>query len=48
MLKARKYYPFKCKTLLYYCIRYMIEKNATFYKTDEIHGKVFTDILIVG
>ena len=25
----------------------MIEKNATFYKTDEIHGKVFTDILII-
>ena len=25
----------------------MIEINATFYKTDEIHGTVFTDILIV-
>ena len=26
----------------------MIKINATFYKTDEMHGTVFTGILIVG
>ena len=26
----------------------MIEINATFYKTGEINGTVFTDILIAG
>ena len=26
----------------------MIEINTTFYKTDKIHGIVFTDTLIVG